>query len=145
MKFKPEEYFTAPRDAFKLHKCSGKIRISHMYVEGVRMDGQNMHSNFDNCGNTARYNARGCIGIKSSGLPGPNNQNIRIENCTFQNSNVGIDIHDARLVFVKNCKYHNIASEICIENSTSDEIYIDSDKIVGESGCVKSPFCVGST
>ncbi len=285
VKFKPEgnQYFTAPRDAFKLHKCSGKIHIKRMYTEGVRMDGQNMHSNFifpleqisndtvryftrysylpiadgtdmefyfpndpekhiakirhakhdgtsvhdghpgqlftvtftkplpytvdkdtlclaacwepdlytcsdsvfkniagaghlsridhmrisnctyqnlmnsgillgtelpthvegghatdviikdctfDGCGNTARYGARGCIGIKSSGLPGPNNRDIHIENCTFKNSDVGIDIHDSRSVFVKNCKFDNILNEICIENSTSDKIYIDSDKIL---------------
>ncbi|MCL6459836.1 MAG: hypothetical protein K6T85_17720, partial [Gorillibacterium sp.] len=38
--------FTAPRDAWKLFKCSGKIDISQMIIEGVRMDGQNMHSNW---------------------------------------------------------------------------------------------------
>ena len=46
--FKPRknQFFTAPRDAFKLHKCSGNIEIDDMEIEGVRMDGQNIHSNY---------------------------------------------------------------------------------------------------
>ncbi|MCQ2432745.1 MAG: right-handed parallel beta-helix repeat-containing protein [Clostridia bacterium] len=46
--FKPDgnQKFTAPRDAWKLHKCSGEIHISRLYVEGVRMDGQNVHNNY---------------------------------------------------------------------------------------------------
>lgn len=38
--------FTGPRDAWKLFKCSGNIDINNMFIEGVRMDGQNMHSNW---------------------------------------------------------------------------------------------------
>ena len=38
--------FCGPRDAWKLQSCSGNIRIEGMEVEGVRMDGQNMHSTF---------------------------------------------------------------------------------------------------
>lgn len=46
--FRPEgnQLFCAPRDAWKLHKCSGRIEISGLYVEGVRMDGQNVHNNY---------------------------------------------------------------------------------------------------
>jgi hypothetical protein len=46
--FKPDgnRLFTAPRDAWKLFKCGGRIEISGMYVEGVRMDGQNIQSNW---------------------------------------------------------------------------------------------------
>ncbi|MCM3627037.1 hypothetical protein M3194_06635 [Paenibacillus glycanilyticus] len=46
--FRPDgnKLFTAPRDAWKLFKCSGEIHISGMHIEGVRMDGQNMHSNW---------------------------------------------------------------------------------------------------
>lgn len=46
--FKPDgnRLFTAPRDAWKLFKCGGRIEISRMYVEGVRMDGQNIQSNW---------------------------------------------------------------------------------------------------
>jgi hypothetical protein len=46
--FKPDgnRLFTGPRDAWKLFKCSGDIEIDRMYIEGVRMDGQNMHSNW---------------------------------------------------------------------------------------------------
>ncbi len=270
VKFKPEgnQYFTAPRDAFKLHKCSGSIRVNEMYIEGVRMDGQNMHSNylfpveivsenivkfftrysylplvdgsnmefysdqdvkvvgikswicegsaekdgfyghiytvifdgvlpswlrndtlclaqcwepdlyecknsrfvniagaghlsridhmrisncsyknlmnsgillgaefpnhtegghatdihitdcvFDNCGETARYGAYGCIGIKSDGLPGKNNRDIHIERCVFRNSKTGIDIHDADDVYIRNCVFDNIDKEICTDDS----------------------------
>ncbi|MEC0230274.1 hypothetical protein [Paenibacillus alba] len=44
--FQPDgnRLFTAPRDAWKLFKCSGDICINEMIIEGVRMDGQNMHS-----------------------------------------------------------------------------------------------------
>ncbi|AJY74256.1 hypothetical protein [Paenibacillus beijingensis] len=46
--FKPDgnRLFTCPRDAWKIFKCSGSIEISRMKVEGVRMDGQNMHGNW---------------------------------------------------------------------------------------------------
>ena len=46
--FKPRgnQLFTGPRDAWKIGKCSGHFEISGMAVEGVRMDGQNMHSNW---------------------------------------------------------------------------------------------------
>jgi hypothetical protein len=46
--FKPDgnRLFTAPRDAWKLFKCGGQIEISGMHVEGVRMDGQNIQSNW---------------------------------------------------------------------------------------------------
>lgn len=46
--FRPDgrRLFTAPRDAWKLFKCSGDIDIAGLHVEGVRMDGQNMHSNW---------------------------------------------------------------------------------------------------
>ncbi len=276
--FKPEgnQFFTAPRDAFKLHKCSGEIHVHRMYVEGVRMDGQNMHSNyifpleilsdrqirfftryaylplkpgtdiefyfdtekktaeiesfihegtteydghpgqiltvtfkealpytvtektlclatcwepdlyvctdsafknvagaghlsridhmrisnctyenmmnsgillgaefpthvegghatdveikscvFHNCGATARYGARGCIGIKSAGLPGKHNKDIHIEDCIFENSPIGVDIHDAEAVYVKNCQFKNIKEEVCTDFSTCDKIFID--------------------
>ncbi|MDF2653294.1 MAG: hypothetical protein K0Q73_9099 [Paenibacillus sp.] len=48
VRFQPEGklLFTAPRDAWKIYKCEGDFEIEHMYVEGVRMDGQNMHSTF---------------------------------------------------------------------------------------------------
>ncbi|MDF2724439.1 MAG: hypothetical protein K0Q59_4114 [Paenibacillus sp.] len=46
--FKPDgnRLFTASRDAWKLFKCGGQVEISRMYVEGVRMDGQNIQSNW---------------------------------------------------------------------------------------------------
>lgn len=46
--FKPDgnRLFTAPQDAWKLFKCTGTLNISRMTIEGVRMDGQNMHSNW---------------------------------------------------------------------------------------------------
>lgn len=48
VRFQPEGklLFTAPRDAWKIYKCEGDFEIEHMFVEGVRMDGQNMHSTF---------------------------------------------------------------------------------------------------
>lgn len=48
VRFQPEGkmLFTAPRDAWKIYKCEGDFEIERMVVEGVRMDGQNMHSTF---------------------------------------------------------------------------------------------------
>jgi sugar lactone lactonase YvrE len=37
------------RDAWKLYACTGDVRIEGMYVEGVRMDGQNAHGSFLYC------------------------------------------------------------------------------------------------
>lgn len=269
-------YFAAPRDGFKLHKCSGNIEMEQMYIEGVRMDGQNMHSNylfvkdilgpkevrlitrysylplekgseiefyhgekrktrtiqsweheglckdtkeisrtfrvtfdkelpyhvkegthclarcweptrylckdsvftniagaghlsriddmvilncryknlmnpgilmgaefpthqegghcrnivikgctFDNCGFFPRYGASGGIGIKSSGLPGKNNQNIHIIDCTFCRSQKGIDIHDASGVYITGCTFQDVEQPCCIDPDTTAKIYID--------------------
>lgn len=35
-----------PRDAWKINSCNGTVDIDGMYVEGVRWDGQNVHSSF---------------------------------------------------------------------------------------------------
>lgn len=35
-----------PRDAWKINSCNGTVDIDSMYVEGVRWDGQNVHSAF---------------------------------------------------------------------------------------------------
>ena len=43
---KGKQLFTGPRDAWKIYKCSGNIEIRRMIVEGVRMDGQNLHHNW---------------------------------------------------------------------------------------------------
>ncbi len=282
VKFKPEgnQYFTAPRDAFKLHKCSGNIEVDNMYAEGVRMDGQNMHSNymfplelvsdnavrfftryayaplkvgtdiefylengmklfnikewicegastydgcygyiylvtfndtlkeeiidnclclaqcwepttytcknstftniagaghlsridhmhisncnyknlmnsgillgaefpihtegghstdiliekcfFENCGATPRYDAMGCIGIKSSGIEGKNNKDIRISDCSFKNSPIGIDVHDADGVYINNCFFEGINEEIRIEANTSSNVFLENAEI----------------
>lgn len=44
--FRPDgqRLFTAPRDGWKLFKCSGQISVSRLEIHGVRMDGQNVHS-----------------------------------------------------------------------------------------------------
>lgn len=44
--FEPDgnRLFTGPRDAWKLFKCGGVIEINGMYIEGVRMDGQNIQN-----------------------------------------------------------------------------------------------------
>lgn len=46
--FRPDgsRLFTGPRDAWKIFKCGGSINIDTFSVQGVRMDGQNMHSNW---------------------------------------------------------------------------------------------------
>ena len=45
---KPEgnQFFTGPRDGWKIYRCTGDVRIENCVTEGVRMDGQNVHSNF---------------------------------------------------------------------------------------------------
>jgi len=41
-----QHLFTGPRDGWKLFRCSGHIEVSDLSVRGVRMDGQNMQSNW---------------------------------------------------------------------------------------------------
>ena len=43
---KGNRLFTGPRDAWKIFKCGGILDIEELSVRGVRMDGQNMHSNW---------------------------------------------------------------------------------------------------
>jgi hypothetical protein len=55
--------FTAPRDGWKLFRCSGRIAITRMEIHGVRMDGQNVHSTWlqresAEAGNEAIFTAR---------------------------------------------------------------------------------------
>ena len=284
VKFKPEGnlYFTAPRDAFKLHKCSGNISVNGLYVEGVRMDGQNMHSNFmfpteqisdkevvlfsryayldlpentgmelytkgtelsfeiekvlcdqtacyyqnnpgyyyrvtfkeslpeldlsealflacawepesyvcenstfiniagaghlsridhmrirnctytnlmnsgiwlgveypthieggnatdieisdcvfTNCGFASRCGAMGCIGMNSFGFDAYHNRDIRIQNCTFKDSELGLDIQNAVDVYIDNCTFDNVQNKIFTNSSNSAKIYVDSKQIL---------------
>lgn len=46
IKPKGNQFFTGPRDGWKIYRCSGNIHLESCYIEGVRMDGQNVHSNF---------------------------------------------------------------------------------------------------
>lgn len=45
---KPREqrYFTASRDGWKIYRCTGDVYLENCHIEGVRMDGQNVHSNY---------------------------------------------------------------------------------------------------
>lgn len=40
------QLFTGSRDGWKIYRCSGRIQLDECHFEGVRMDGQNVHSNF---------------------------------------------------------------------------------------------------
>lgn len=41
-----KQVFTGPRDGWKVYRCSGKILVENSHFEGVRMDGQNVQSNY---------------------------------------------------------------------------------------------------
>jgi hypothetical protein len=45
---KPVEnnFFMGPRDGWKIYRCTGSILLDRCIIEGVRMDGQNIHHNF---------------------------------------------------------------------------------------------------
>ena len=45
---RPEErqLFTGPRDGWKVYRCSGNIWLNQCHFEGLRMDAQNVHSNY---------------------------------------------------------------------------------------------------
>jgi hypothetical protein len=45
-----------PRDAWKINSCNGLVAIDNMYVEGVRWDGQNVHSAFFQVKERLAYN-----------------------------------------------------------------------------------------
>lgn len=40
------QFFTGPRDGWKIYRCTGQVSLENCHIEGVRMDGQNVHSNF---------------------------------------------------------------------------------------------------
>lgn len=40
------QLFTGPRDGWKIYRCTGTISVTNCHIEGVRMDGQNVHNNF---------------------------------------------------------------------------------------------------
>lgn len=40
------QFFTGPRDGWKISRCAGQITVEDCRFEGVRMDGQNVHSNY---------------------------------------------------------------------------------------------------
>lgn len=42
----PKQVFTGPRDGWKVYRCSGRILVENSHFEGVRMDGQNVQSNY---------------------------------------------------------------------------------------------------
>lgn len=46
LKPRGNQFFTGPRDGWKIYRCTGKISLQECHIEGVRMDGQNVHSNF---------------------------------------------------------------------------------------------------
>lgn len=41
-----KQFFAGPRDAWKIARCTGHIRVEDCRFEGVRMDGQNVHGNY---------------------------------------------------------------------------------------------------
>lgn len=49
LKPKAHQFFTGPRDGWKIYRCTGRILLNNCHIEGVRMDGQNVHSNFMVC------------------------------------------------------------------------------------------------
>lgn len=40
------QLFTGPRDGWKIYRCSGNILVNRCHFEGLRMDAQNVHSNY---------------------------------------------------------------------------------------------------
>ena len=42
----PRQFFTGPRDGWKVYRCSGDISLDRCHFEGFRMDAQNVHSNY---------------------------------------------------------------------------------------------------
>lgn len=46
IKPKGNQLFTGSRDGWKIYRCTGNILLDTCHIEGVRMDGQNIHSNF---------------------------------------------------------------------------------------------------
>ncbi len=62
IKPKYPNYFVASRDGWKVYRCSGDIRLYNCHIEGVRMDGQNVHSNYLTLHRPPQGNTLYCLG-----------------------------------------------------------------------------------
>ena len=85
---------------------------------------------FTNCGFASRCGAMGCIGMNSFGFDAYHNRDIRIQNCTFKDSELGLDIQNAVDVYIDNCTFDNVQNKIFTNSSNSAKIYVDSKQIL---------------
>ena len=134
--FMPDFYHCHDSEFYNVAGAGHLLRISHVLIENCRYknmmnagimlgaefpthhEGGNcedvkiQNCEFDNCGFSPRYGTVGCIGVNSSGFRTPVNHNIRIENCIFRNSGVGVDLHLAFDVRISNCRYENLTEDV---------------------------------
>ena len=68
IKPKGSQFFTGPRDGWKIYRCTGSITVKDCRIQGVRMDGQNVHSNFLIAGNKLSSRELLCV-CKYAPLP----------------------------------------------------------------------------
>ena len=134
--FMPDFYHCHDSEFFNVAGAGHLLRISHVLIENCRYknmmnagimlgaefpthhEGGNCEDvkirncEFDNCGFSPRYGTVGCIGVNSAGFTTPVNHNIRIENCDFRNSKVGVDLHLAYDVRIRSCRYENLTEDV---------------------------------
>ena len=137
--FMPESYHCRDSEFYNIAGAGHLLLISHLLIENCRYtyimnpgimlgaefpihhEGGNCEDavirgcEFRNCGFEARYSTVGCIGINSAGFHKAVNHDIRIENCRFADSDVGIDIHCARDVRISGCVYEGLDNDLRLE------------------------------
>ncbi len=86
---------------------------------------------FDNCGFVKRYEADGCIGIRSEGFQGRVNKNIFIIGSTFKNSRIGINVQTCDKAVIYNCKFEKIREKVSCD-SDSRAFLCDSERGITE-------------
>ena len=79
---------------------------------------------FINCGFHPRYEAVGCIGIRSAGLHGPYNKDIIISDNLFRNSQVGIHVTDAQNVYMIRNRFEGVEEPVRVEEETTHHIFV---------------------
>ena len=112
--------------------CAGVLIGAELDTHCESGHGRNIRiagNTFRNIGFKPRYGRYGCAAVatKSQGFSGPYNRNIIIENNSFENCNVAVELWDAADVIVRNNRYARIRQRIVADGATTINIHSEED------------------